>query len=73
MAGRYFGHGRPVPCFLPDALDDLNRSGLLARADPNPMAGGMQRVAMTDTGLARYTALSEKEWGQPVTLPELKW
>lgn len=61
LGGRYLDHGRPVSCFLPEVLNDLIQVGVLALGDPNPMAGNMRRLVMTDTGHARYVMLCERE------------
>lgn len=61
LGGRYLDHGRPVSCFLPDVLDDLIQAGVLSLGDPDPMAGGMRRLAMTDAGFAQYITLCERE------------
>jgi len=61
LGGRYLDHGRPVSCFLPDVLDDLIQAGVLTLSDPDPMAGDMRRLAMTDAGHARYVTLCERE------------
>ncbi|MGH3931875.1 MAG: hypothetical protein ACRDTF_18090 [Pseudonocardiaceae bacterium] len=61
VGGRYLDHGRPVSCFLPDVLDDLIQAGVLVLGDPDPRAGDMRRLAMTETGQARYARLCRRE------------
>jgi hypothetical protein len=59
--GCYYDSGRRVPCFLPDAFDELIESGLLTLAEPDPGSVGWCRVALTSTGRARFAVLSERE------------
>lgn len=60
LGGRYLDHGSPVSCFLPGVLDNLVQAGVLALGDPDPRAGGMRRLAMTEAGQARYVTLCER-------------
>ena len=57
MADCYLDHGRPVPSYLTDPLDELTGAGLLTLAAGDPAIGGLRRVAVTDSGHARYVAL----------------
>lgn len=61
LGDQYLDHGRPVSCFLPDVLDDLIQAGVPALGDPEPMAGGMRRLTMTDAENSRYVTLCERE------------
>lgn len=51
---------RPVPCFLPDALNELIQAGLVTLADPDADNAVQRRATLTDVGLSRYAALSER-------------
>jgi hypothetical protein len=59
VGNRYLDREVPVPGYVADVLDEMTGSGLLVVAEADPMAGGRQRIAMTETGQARYLALSE--------------
>lgn len=61
LGSRYLDAGRPVPCFLPAALDDLITAELVILAEPDPMASGMRRVTVTEAGRTRYEALCRQE------------
>ena len=67
FGGMYLDGGRPVPCYLPDALDGLARTGMLALAEAD--AWGLQRVVTTSTGRARYVELSAKRHPNPRPVP----
>lgn len=61
LGGDYFDGGCPVPCFLPEVLDELITAGLVALTGPDPMAAGTHRVTITDAGYARYADLGGRE------------
>jgi len=60
LVAHWLDHGRPVPCYLPDVLDDLTCGGLIALADPDPMLSGMRRAIITPAGRTRYLQLCAK-------------
>lgn len=51
---RYLDHGRPVPEYLPYALNCLTNQGIIALADPDPDVAGSQRLSLTHKGLALH-------------------
>lgn len=50
-----------MPCFLPEALDELIEAGLLTLADPDPDNARQRHATLTDAGADRYATLSERE------------
>ena len=60
LNGHWLDGGRPVPCFLPDALDSLIRERLVTLAEPNRDSAGQHRATLTDLGSMRYAALSKQ-------------
>lgn len=59
LGGRYFDAGRPIPGYLAEALDALTKAGLVVLAEADPLAGGLRRATITDSGQARYMALHD--------------
>ncbi len=58
--GHYYDHGNPVPGWLiPDIVDGLLKDRLLELGDPDE--SGMQRVALTEAGLAHYRVLCKRQ------------
>lgn len=57
VSGHWLDDGRPVPCFLPDALDSLIGASLVTLTDPD--SAGQRSAALTDAGAVRYAELSE--------------
>jgi hypothetical protein len=62
--GDYLDHGRPMPDYLTDALDNLTRTGFMILADPDP--GGVRRASITQAGLDRLAALTDRLNDAPV-------
>ncbi len=60
LSGHWLDGGRPVSCFLPDALVSLIEAGFVALADPDPDNAGQRRAVLTDAGAVRYAALIER-------------
>lgn len=58
-AGAYLDHGRPTPGYLADVFDRLTWTGWAIVADGHPPCE-LRRLALTDTGQARYAALDEQ-------------
>lgn len=57
-AGAYFDRGHPAPGHLTGVFDLLVWTGLVTVADGDPV-WDLRRLRLTDTGRARYAALSE--------------
>ncbi|MGH3939484.1 MAG: hypothetical protein ACRDTG_12815 [Pseudonocardiaceae bacterium] len=60
LGTHWLDHGRPVPCFLPDTLNDLTHTGLITLTDPDPLLGGRHRATITPTGHTHYRQLYAK-------------
>lgn len=58
VAGGYLDHGRPTPGYLAEIFDQLTWTGWTTVADGNPRRE-LHRLSLTDTGQARYSALTE--------------
>lgn len=61
VSGHWLDDGRPVPCFLPEALDSLTNASLVMLTAPD--SGGQRRATLTDSGAVRYAELSESNEG----------
>ncbi|MGQ0779283.1 MAG: hypothetical protein ACT4NY_33525 [Pseudonocardiales bacterium] len=59
VAGVYLDHGRPTPDYLAEVFDRLIWTGWATVADGNPL-WQLRRLSLTDTGQARYAALSQQ-------------
>lgn len=59
LQDHWFDSGRPVPCYVADALDGLTRTGMLMLGEEDPEACGVRRVTVTDAGCAHYEALCQ--------------
>ncbi|MGH3914768.1 MAG: hypothetical protein ACRDTC_15370 [Pseudonocardiaceae bacterium] len=57
LGTHWLDHGRPVPCFLPDTLNDLTHTGLITLTDPDPLLGGRHRATITPAGHTHYRQL----------------
>ncbi|MGH3533507.1 MAG: hypothetical protein ACRDQG_02185 [Pseudonocardiaceae bacterium] len=57
---RWLDGGRPMPCFLPEKLDELIQARLVTMTDSDHDNTGQCRSALTDAGAARYAALTER-------------
>lgn len=62
LGDHWLDGGRPVPCFLPEALDELSEAGLLGLADPDPDNAGQtpRHVDRRRSGPVRGTQRTEK-------------
>ena len=56
--------GRQVPDYVPAVLDELVTAGLVALADPDPVAEVSLRAGLTDAGQTRYGELLARYGGQ---------
>lgn len=59
VAGVWVERGRPVPSYLPGALDELTTAGLVTLAEPEQY-GPLRRAALSATGETHYEQLVEK-------------
>jgi hypothetical protein len=57
LDGGWRDHGYLVPGYVIDALDELLTDGLVTLADPNPIAEGIARAALTNAGTTRFEQL----------------
>ncbi|MGH4023383.1 MAG: hypothetical protein ACRDRV_02230 [Pseudonocardiaceae bacterium] len=66
LGTHWFDLGRPVPCYLPDALDDLHCRALVALADVDGWT--LRRAVLTRSGCLCYRALNARR-GVPLDPP----
>jgi hypothetical protein len=59
----WLDHGQPMPRYLPIALDDFTRSGLVALGASDPLTEATQRAVLTEAGQLRYAALLPRYGG----------
>jgi hypothetical protein len=65
LGDRWRDRGYLVPGYVTDALDELLAGRLVMLADPDPMAEGMARAALTNAGTARLELLCQTAMGVP--------
>lgn len=65
LGGCWRDRSHLIPRYVTDALDELLTGGLVTLADPDPMAEGMARVALTNAGAARFEQLCQTALGVP--------
>ncbi|MGH3367466.1 MAG: hypothetical protein ACRDOY_09700 [Nocardioidaceae bacterium] len=58
LCTHWFDLGRPVPCYLPHALEDLHRRALVGLADLDRTT--RRRAVLTQSGYLRYAELTTK-------------
>lgn len=56
LCAHWFDLGRPVPCYLPHALEDLHRRALVGLADLDRST--LRRAMLTHSGYLRYAELT---------------
>jgi hypothetical protein len=57
----YLDRGRRTADFLAGPIEELIAAGLVGLGDPEPVAEASWPVVLTETGLARYTVLRERQ------------
>ncbi|MCA1673670.1 MAG: hypothetical protein LC799_16205 [Actinobacteria bacterium] len=60
----WLDRGRQVPDYVPAVLDEFVTAGLVALADPDPVAEVSLRAGLTEAGQTRYGELLARYGGQ---------